>query len=427
MVLALIASLLAAAPPPSDAAAVRNDDPPVKIWLDQDGYFIRGDKARVHVRLADDGYLVVLRADTDGRVRVLFPLDPVDDAFVRSGRKIEIRGRGDREAFYVDDRDGSGVVLAARSAAPFRFDEFVRGDHWDYRVLTARDAEDDKEQALLDIAQRMVPDGRFDYDVVSYTVSAPRAYYDRWHHPYDSPVSVHLSFGYRYGHRYCDPYWYDPFFCGSYYDPFFYGYRPYYYDPFFYTPYVYRPYIYRRGTVIYTRKRYGGGLFIDRVRPGEGSGFRFRQRTAAAPTVMGVGPRLRVPQGTLLSRATERRVPASATTSSPARVRDAARGSHSVPVWSRGASPERRQPEAREARAPERRQPEAREARAPERRRPERTVARPAPERRQSGGGAARPAPSGGSRSSSAGAARPSGSSGSGKSAPSNGGGRRKP
>src|SRR2546427_508220 len=52
------------------------DDPPVKVWLNHDNYFQRGDKARVNVRLADDGYLLVLRTDAEGRVRVLFPLDP---------------------------------------------------------------------------------------------------------------------------------------------------------------------------------------------------------------------------------------------------------------------------------------------------------------------------------------------------------------
>jgi len=130
------------------------DDPPVKVWLNHDNYFERGDKARVNVKLADDGYVLVLRADAEGRVRVLFPLDPSDDNFVRGHETIEVRGRGDREAFFVDDREGSGLVLAARSTTPFKFDEFVRGDHWDYRVLDARQASDDKEAALLDMVQR---------------------------------------------------------------------------------------------------------------------------------------------------------------------------------------------------------------------------------------------------------------------------------
>src|SRR5512137_2469999 len=91
--------LLLAAPAPSHAAAtaVRRDDPPVKVWLDHDNYR-RGDKAHVNIKLRDDGYLVVLRADADGRVRMLFPLDPGDDAFVRGGEAREIRGRGDHEA-----------------------------------------------------------------------------------------------------------------------------------------------------------------------------------------------------------------------------------------------------------------------------------------------------------------------------------------
>src|SRR5712692_9570247 len=97
MLLPLLLLLAAPAESPAAATALRSDDPPVKVWLDQDNYR-RGDKAHVNVQLGEDGYLVVLRADADRRVRVLFPLDPGDDAFVRGGRAIELRGRGDREA-----------------------------------------------------------------------------------------------------------------------------------------------------------------------------------------------------------------------------------------------------------------------------------------------------------------------------------------
>src|SRR5438128_997559 len=178
MLRALLLSLLLSAPPSGAAAAARSDDPPVKVWLNQDT-FRRGDRARVNAALAEDGYLVVLRADADGRVRVLFPLDPGDDAFVRGGQTIEVRGRGDREAFYIDEREGSGLVLAARSATPFKFDTFVRGDHWDYRVLDVRQSGDDKEAALVDIVQRMT-DGHFDYDAVSYVVGTQAAYRDSY-------------------------------------------------------------------------------------------------------------------------------------------------------------------------------------------------------------------------------------------------------
>src|SRR6058998_2250130 len=107
MLRALLLSLLLSAPSGA-AAAARSDDPPVKVWLNQDN-FRRGDRARVNAALAEDGYLVVLRADADGRVRVLFPLDPGDDDFVRGGDKIEVRGRGPRACFHLArSRAGAG-------------------------------------------------------------------------------------------------------------------------------------------------------------------------------------------------------------------------------------------------------------------------------------------------------------------------------
>src|SRR5947207_12878827 len=153
MLLPLMLSLVGSALAPANAASAQvvSDDPPIKVWLNHDNSY-RGDKARVNVRLDDDGYVVVLRADADGRVRVLFPLDPGDDAFVRGGETIEVRGRGDREALYIGEREGSGLVLGARSATPFQFDPCVRGDRWDYRLLDVRQSGGDKQAALDDIA-----------------------------------------------------------------------------------------------------------------------------------------------------------------------------------------------------------------------------------------------------------------------------------
>ena len=189
--LALAVSLALAAP----SAAVASDDPPIHVWLNQDNYFVRGDRAKVYVRAAADGYLVVLRADADGRLRALFPIDPSDDTFIRAHKKLEVRSRGDREAFAVDEREGSGVVLAAWSASPFKFDELVRGDHWDYRVLGTIQTGVDAEAALVDVVQRMAGDARFDYDVVTYTVQSTTAYY---RHGYRD--GYYPSFGVRFGY-----------------------------------------------------------------------------------------------------------------------------------------------------------------------------------------------------------------------------------
>ncbi|HYL20706.1 MAG TPA: DUF4384 domain-containing protein [Gemmatimonadales bacterium] len=319
MVLVLLLSLAAPAPSGAAATTVRRDDPPVKVWLDQSSYR-RGDKAHVRVQLGEDGYLVVLRADASGRVRALFPLDPGDDVFVRGGEAREIRGRGDREAFAIDEREGAGLVLAVRSVTPFQFDEFVRGNHWDYRVLTKRDAGDDQEQALLDIVQRMVPTGHFDYDAVSYTVALPRAYHDGAYYPHFPSVGLGLGYGFGWPRsfgfslafgdpfffrpfffraRCFDPLLLDPFFCDPFFiDPFFFPHR------FFFFP---RVFVFGRALIV-LRGRTGvvdgvpvrQGLLIDGVRPGFRSRFIFRDRTPIAAT----GPRLRVPTGALRSRTT---------------------------------------------------------------------------------------------------------------------------
>src|SRR5882724_12629424 len=117
MLFAAVLGIPIGAPAP---AAVRQDDPAIRIWLSDDGRYQRGDRAKVQVKAREDGYLLVLNVDPDGRLRVLFPLDPSDDALIRGGKKYEILGRGGREAFTVDQR-GRGTVYAAMSRDPFRF------------------------------------------------------------------------------------------------------------------------------------------------------------------------------------------------------------------------------------------------------------------------------------------------------------------
>ena len=222
-------------------------DPRVQVWLSSDAEYQLGDNARVYVRAADDGYLVVLHADPQGRLRVLFPMDPgIDDDFVRGGESLEIRGRNDRDAFLVEERSGSGVVLAAWSEDPFRFDGLVRGDHWDYRAIAPSGLGNDLEAGLLDVVYAMSPSRRFSYDAIPYVVGRPASYdrtsYDRtsvhvglgygglgWRSGWGSGFHVSLNFGNSF---YYDPWYYDPW----------YGYgRPYWHRPVWYRPVWYRP------------------------------------------------------------------------------------------------------------------------------------------------------------------------------------------
>src|SRR5690349_19810230 len=114
----LILSLLLTAPlaPASIVAAPPNPPPAVRVSLSSDGQYQPGDRAQVSVRTQEDGYLLVLRTDVDGWVRVLYPTDPSTDNFVRGGQETELRDRGgNRYAFSASRRDGTGAVLAIYS------------------------------------------------------------------------------------------------------------------------------------------------------------------------------------------------------------------------------------------------------------------------------------------------------------------------
>ncbi len=177
MIVSLFTLLLQAAPastPSAMAGPAQRDAKPVRVWLGSSSSLLRGDAVRVYVQTSEDGHLVVLHRRTDGHIDVLFPANPADDPLVRPGT-YEIKRAGDRESFVVEEPDGTGLVLAALSPASYRFDEFVRAASWDPDALAPSWAAVDGEGALSDIVQRMLGDGYFNYDFVTYTV-APRLY-----------------------------------------------------------------------------------------------------------------------------------------------------------------------------------------------------------------------------------------------------------
>ncbi|MBW8772091.1 MAG: DUF4384 domain-containing protein, partial [Gemmatimonadetes bacterium] len=104
----------------------------ISIWLDRSNPYSRGDRARVYVSADRDSYLTVLRIDTDGRVRVLFPQDPWDDNYVTGGRTFEVEDRGGDHAFRVDDAPGEGYVFAIVSDQKFDYSSILtQRDNWD--------------------------------------------------------------------------------------------------------------------------------------------------------------------------------------------------------------------------------------------------------------------------------------------------------
>ena len=211
---ALLLPLLFAAAP-GEPAATPPSVPAIQIWLNNDRRFFPGDQGRVQVQTLEDGYLVVLHVDPDGHLRVVFPVDPTDDNFIRGGKKYEVRGRGGRETFDVDNRTGHGTIYAAVSKSAFRFDDFVVGDHWDYKTIAPNRLPEDPESDVTELVRKM-SQGSFDYDLLGYDVIehvyASSGYYDN-----SSYASVYygsswccsgISFGFSFGYPYRYPYYY---------------------------------------------------------------------------------------------------------------------------------------------------------------------------------------------------------------------------
>lgn len=170
-----------------EAMPVVSQDPPVRVWFNSDGQYAYGDRAKVYAKSAQDGYLIVLRSDAAGHVRVLFPLDPQGEQRITGGKKYELKGRGDREAFVADDSGGHGSVLAAISESPFRVDQLTQNGHWDLQALSTPRVRDDPEAGLLELVDGMKASNQhFDYDVSKYVVSERYAR-DLYPNPYAGP------------------------------------------------------------------------------------------------------------------------------------------------------------------------------------------------------------------------------------------------
>ena len=73
--------------------------PHVEVWTNRgDDPYAGGQAARVYFRTEQDAYVTILRVDTDGRVRVLYPREPWDDNFVRGGREYDVLQRSSSDA-----------------------------------------------------------------------------------------------------------------------------------------------------------------------------------------------------------------------------------------------------------------------------------------------------------------------------------------
>lgn len=241
LALAALSAPVASTPASSDPSAliarwVRGTSsarPRISVWVNREDPYQRGDRARVYFKSDADAHVTVVRIDTDGRMRILFPIDPWEDNWARGGKTFEVLGRDRDEAFRIDDYPGAGYIFAVASADPFNYDDIIRGDHWDYHSISDGRVRGDPYVAVSDLAARISGEDTYDYDVTQYDVEKHYDYprfvcydchsYAGWHtwNPYHSSCSSFRLVIY-------DDWYYYPY---RYYNQGIYVGRPYYPGP----------------------------------------------------------------------------------------------------------------------------------------------------------------------------------------------------
>jgi len=150
--------------------------PYIEVWASGE-IFRRGERVHVWFSAAEDAFITVLRIDTDGRVRVLYPQRPWYNNYVPAGHRLEVANVvGGRQpyAFEVDDYPGTGYLFAISSRVPFDYGLFADGDRWDYHNIAYYGrVTGDPYVALMDMIDHMLPPTGYDeysYDVYPYHV-----------------------------------------------------------------------------------------------------------------------------------------------------------------------------------------------------------------------------------------------------------------
>jgi hypothetical protein len=216
-------SVLGAAPGAAAPGIRPFDRPKVEVWTNRgENPFAAGQAVRVSFQTDQDAYVTLLRVDTDGRVRMLFPRQPWEDNFARGGRVFEVSGATGSTAFFADDDPGEGYLFAVASAEPFRYGPITSDERWDYDLIAdGGRVRGDPYTALTDLAERIVAPGGgdWDYDIAPYYV---QRHYD---YPRFLCYDCHTTVSYRAW----NPYDYScvRFRIVVYDDPYYYPYRSY--------------------------------------------------------------------------------------------------------------------------------------------------------------------------------------------------------
>jgi hypothetical protein len=137
----------------------------------------RGERMQVRFTTSQNVFVAILRFDTDGRVRMLYPEKPWHNSYVEAGRVHEVRNPVCGQAgcaFVIDDYPGQGYIFAIASMSPLDLEKFANGDYWSYSTIAHRGrVTGDPFVAISGLMRRVIPestDGEASFDVQPYHV-----------------------------------------------------------------------------------------------------------------------------------------------------------------------------------------------------------------------------------------------------------------
>jgi hypothetical protein len=158
------------------------DLPTITLELADRDEFRRGDVITVFMRSTTGGHVAVLRANTDGRLEVLFPTTPDGGTVLPPGERVRIpspRAPDNDETFVVDEYPGVGYLFAIIADQALDVGAWSDGLRWDRDAMAAGGRiAGDPYVALAALAEQILPpeSPRYGFDVAQYYVGRRYAY-----------------------------------------------------------------------------------------------------------------------------------------------------------------------------------------------------------------------------------------------------------
>ncbi len=268
--------------PRTDGLAV-GWDVSVDVWLDKGdgGVYQPGESVTVYFKADADCFVTVYNIDTEGNIRILFPVSAEEGNYVAGGETYYVPAGIDDHYYIIDEPAGMGYIEAVASPKPFFLEGwpfFVSREGGGYHDGDVEQIAGDPFLAMEEINNKILPfgeDTEYNDDFAVYyveeMVSYPRYVCNDCHRP----VYYHYD-PYYYPCHYVDIviydyWWYNRwFYCDYWWADYYWYYDYYYYSPP--PPYLGRRYTRKYGYTKkypnghgYTTKGYGDKGSVVRV------------------------------------------------------------------------------------------------------------------------------------------------------------------